>query len=68
VAERKEQDLLQKMQSAGVEEVIVACGNCFEQLNSIIESTLRITIIYDVLHGLELAQGSVGWTIHHPCF
>ncbi len=67
-AERHEQTLLQQMREAGVEEVITACGNCFEQFQSFAASDLKITMVYDVLYGLDLAEGSAGWTIHHPCF
>jgi hypothetical protein len=68
VAEKEEQALLQSMLDAGVEEVITACGNCFEQFSSFVAGKLRVIMIYDVLHGLELSEGSAGWTIHHPCF
>lgn len=67
-AGKAERALLQSLLDAGVEEVITACGNCFEQFSSFAEESLKITMVYDALQGLELSKGSAGWTIHHPCF
>lgn len=67
-AKKAEQSLLHKMQSAGVEEVIVACGNCYTQFASFAGEPLKVRFLYDMLNIPDREERSTGWTIHHPCF
>ncbi len=67
-AETMEQDLLQSMLAAGVEEVYTACGNCFQQFKGFAATRLKIHMVYDLLDELDPVPASTDWTIHHPCF
>lgn len=67
-AEKNEQSLLEKLKASGVEEVIVACGNCYTQFASFGAGALRVRFLYDMLETPEQEGKSTGWIMHHPCF
>lgn len=67
-AEREEEDLLRKMVVAGVEEVITACGNCYQQFAAFGEGSIKPVLLYDLLEAGELSAEEGDPFIHHPCF
>ncbi len=67
-AVREETTLLNGLLAAGVEEVITACGNCYQQFSEFAEGRIRVRMLYDLLEAERLPDTGSARVIHHPCF
>jgi len=63
-------DLVNQIQSQGIEEIILACGNCSHEFKAILKEFphINITSLYDILSGMDISiECNEEWIVHHPC-